>query len=125
MRFEAAKNIVDRAIREGDLPGVCLEVGDRNGAVWRYVAGSRSLYPRVTALNEHTRFDMASCTKMMLANTFDASLIVDEELAAAKQGLADLLKYSLMVVSSLPVIIMYPIIQKYLIKGVLIGSLKG
>lgn len=65
MRFEAAKSILDQAIREGDLPGVCLEVGNRNGAVWRYVAGSRSLYPRVTELNEHTRFDMASCTKVM------------------------------------------------------------
>lgn len=62
---------------------------------------------------------------ILLANTFDASLIVDEELAAAKQGLADLLKYSLMVVSSLPVIILYPFIQKYFVQGVLIGSLKG
>lgn len=62
---------------------------------------------------------------ILLANTFDASLIMDEELAAAKQGLADLLKYSLMVVSSLPVIILYPFIQKYFVKGVLIGSLKG
>ncbi len=62
---------------------------------------------------------------ILLANSLDASLIMDEELAAAKQGLADLLKYSLMVVSSLPVIIMYPFVQKYFIKGVLIGSLKG
>ena len=62
---------------------------------------------------------------ILLANSFDASMIMDEELAAAKQGLADLLKYSLMVVSSLPVIIMYPFVQKYFIKGVLIGSLKG
>lgn len=62
---------------------------------------------------------------ILLANSFDASLIVDEELAAAKQGLADLLKYSLMVVSSLPVIIMYPFVQKYFIEGVLIGSIKG
>jgi multiple sugar transport system permease protein/putative aldouronate transport system permease protein len=62
---------------------------------------------------------------ILLANTFDASLIVDEELAAAKQGLADLLKYSLMVVSSLPVILMYPFVQKYFTKGVLIGSIKG
>ena len=30
-----------------------------------------------------------------------------------------------MVVSSLPVIIMYPFVQKYFIQGVLIGSIKG
>lgn len=80
MRFEAAKNVVDRAIREGDLPGVCLEVGDRNGAVWRYVAGSRSLYPRVTELDEHTRFDMASCTKMMATAMVALHLIERGEL---------------------------------------------
>lgn len=65
MRFDAAKRILDRAIAEGDLPGACLEVGNREGGVWRYVAGSRSLVPEKTPLTEHTRFDMASCTKLM------------------------------------------------------------
>ena len=40
-------------------------------------------------------------------------------------NMAELLKFSLIVVSSIPVIIVYPFIQKYFIKGVLIGSLKG
>ena len=43
----------------------------------------------------------------------------------ARQGIADLLKYSLIVVASAPLLILYPFIQKYFIKGVLIGSLKG
>ncbi len=44
---------------------------------------------------------------------------------AAKQNLADLLKYSLIVVSSAPIIALYPFVQKYFIKGVMIGSIKG
>jgi len=44
---------------------------------------------------------------------------------AAKQNLADLLKYSLIVVSSVPIIALYPFVQKYFIQGVMIGSLKG
>jgi putative aldouronate transport system permease protein len=36
-----------------------------------------------------------------------------------------LLKYSVIVVSSLPVLIIYPFLQKYFDKGVLLGSLKG
>lgn len=42
-----------------------------------------------------------------------------------KQYISELLKYSLIVVSSIPLLIMYPFIQKYFIKGVMIGSIKG
>jgi multiple sugar transport system permease protein/putative aldouronate transport system permease protein len=62
---------------------------------------------------------------ILIANTIDAGAIVDPELMAAKQGLADLLKYSLIIVASLPVIMIYPFIQKYFIQGVMIGSVKG
>ncbi len=65
MRFEAAKRVLDRAIEQGDLPGACLEIGSREGCVWRCVAGSRSLVPERAPLTENTRFDMASCTKVM------------------------------------------------------------
>jgi putative aldouronate transport system permease protein len=42
-----------------------------------------------------------------------------------RQGLADLLKYALIVVSTLPIIIFYPFVQKHFVKGMMIGSLKG
>jgi putative aldouronate transport system permease protein len=42
-----------------------------------------------------------------------------------RQQLADLLKYSLIVVGSLPVLIIYPFAQRYFVKGMLIGSIKG
>lgn len=42
-----------------------------------------------------------------------------------KQEMRLLIKYSLIVVSSLPILCIYPFIQKYLVKGVLIGSIKG
>lgn len=43
----------------------------------------------------------------------------------ARRGIADLLKYSLIIVASAPLLVLYPFIQKYFIKGMLIGSLKG
>lgn len=43
----------------------------------------------------------------------------------ARQNLASLLKFSLIVVASAPVMALYPFVQKYFIKGVMIGSLKG
>ena len=40
------------------------------------------------------------------------------------QGLADLLKYALIVVSSVPILLFYPFIQKHFVKGMMIGSVK-
>ncbi|UQZ80909.1 L-arabinose transport system permease protein AraQ [Paenibacillus konkukensis] len=42
-----------------------------------------------------------------------------------RQELADLLKYSLIVVASLPVLVIYPFVQRYFVQGMLIGSVKG
>ena len=43
----------------------------------------------------------------------------------ARQQRAELLKYALIVVSSIPMLVIYPFVQKYFIKGVMIGAIKG
>lgn len=50
---------------------------------------------------------------------------IDPELAEKLRGLANLLKYSLIVVASVPVWLVYPFVQKQFVKGVMIGSIKG
>ena len=53
---------------------------------------------------------------------------MDQEAAEAAQDAADLealMRYAVIVVSSLPLLIIYPFLQKYFDKGVLIGSVKG
>ena len=62
---------------------------------------------------------------ILISNSINLSEIADEETMRAKQGLSELLKFALIVVSSLPVMIIYPFIQKYFVKGVMIGSIKG
>lgn len=62
---------------------------------------------------------------ILVSNSISVGEIADEETMRAKQGLAELLKYSLIVISSLPVMIIYPFIQKYFVQGVMIGSIKG
>jgi len=41
-----------------------------------------------------------------------------------KQYLSELLKYSLIIISSVPLMITYPFLQKYFVGGIMIGSLK-
>lgn len=50
---------------------------------------------------------------------------MDAQAMVVRQQLAELLKYSLIVVASLPLLIMYPFVQKYFVRGILIGSIKG
>lgn len=44
---------------------------------------------------------------------------------ADKLRLAESLKYSVIIVSSLPVLMLYPFLQKYFVKGVMLGAIKG
>ena len=62
---------------------------------------------------------------ILIQNTNPGKIITDVKRLMAQQEMATLLKYSLVVVSSVPVLIFYPFIQKYFIKGVMLGSLKG
>ena len=49
----------------------------------------------------------------------------DMEAEAIAQQRAELLKYSLIVISTLPMAIVYPFVQKFFVKGVMLGSVKG
>jgi putative aldouronate transport system permease protein len=63
--------------------------------------------------------------EILVQNQVDLSKISDISQVAQRQNLADLLKYTLIVVASLPVLIIYPFVQRHFVRGVLIGSLKG
>ena len=74
----------------------------------------RKLYPLQVILRE-----------ILIANSISAGEVVDDLTMSAKQGMAELLKFSLIIVSSLPVLVLYPFVKKYFLQGVMIGALKG
>ena len=61
---------------------------------------------------------------ILIMNQIDASMVVDPEEMAAKEGMAELLKYSLIIVASVPVLCIYPFVQRYFVKGVMIVAIK-
>ena len=66
--------------------------------------------------------------KILVLQQNSAEMMVNsgaDEYAAEQEAVAALIKYAVIVVSSLPVMIIYPFLQKYFDKGVLIGSVKG
>ena len=62
---------------------------------------------------------------ILIQNAPSTGMIADIQNMAEMSKIAELLKYSTIVVSSLPLLIMYPFFQKYFDKGIMVGSIKG
>lgn len=53
------------------------------------------------------------------------SITTDADAARKLQTMVQVIKYGVIVVSTLPIVCVYPFLQKYFVKGVMIGSIKG
>lgn len=63
---------------------------------------------------------------ILIDNTMDMDMTgLDTQEAERKMQLAQTMKYSLIIISSVPVLCIYPFIQKYFVKGIMIGAIKG
>ena len=62
---------------------------------------------------------------ILIENQVSQELLGDTQQMALQFERAGLIKYVSIVVSAAPLMILYPFIQKYFVKGVLIGSVKG
>ena len=62
---------------------------------------------------------------ILIQNAPATGMIADIQSIAEMSKISELLKYSTIVVSSLPLLVMYPFFQKYFDKGIMVGSIKG
>ena len=62
---------------------------------------------------------------ILVSSRVDMNEFMDPDLMEGKLGLEYLLKFALIVVSTAPIMCLYPFIQKFFEKGVMLGSVKG
>jgi putative aldouronate transport system permease protein len=77
---------------------------------------NRSLFPLQLFLRE-----------VLIQNQiFDLTVDSDQmESAVHQMQMAELMKYALIIVSSVPILMVYPFLQRYFVQGVLVGAVKG
>ena len=63
--------------------------------------------------------------EILILGEVDMTKVSNADAVAKLQGMSELLKYATIVVASLPVVMLYPAIQKHLVKGVMVGAVKG
>lgn len=79
---------------------------------------NREYFPLQTFLR-----DLLMSSQLSISGTNAAGM--DAATLEAKRQIAQTLKYSVIIVATVPVLCIYPFIQKYFVKGVMIGSVKG
>ena len=87
-----------------------------------------SYYSALIYLNDASKYPLQIILRdILVQNSVSAADMAGKDINSQqhKQYLSELLKYSLIIVSSVPLLVIYPFLQKYFIKGTMIGSVKG
>lgn len=104
------------------LSGAILAVISLFFAVWLW----NSYYSALMYLASDNKYPLQIILRQILImNDTSNKMFSDIDALVRKQGVKDVLKFVLIVVSSLPLLVAYPFVQKYFVKGVMVGSVKG
>ena len=94
--------------------------------LYQFVAMWNSYFDAMIYLDKQSMQPLQLVIRAILVqNQINPNLVANMEKLAETAKLADLLKYSTIVISSVPLIVMYPFFSKYFEKGILVGSVKG
>ena len=94
-------------------------------ALWTAVGQWNSYFNALIYLRNPDRQPLQLVLRnILISNQTISSMSTGAAAVEAKQ-MADLIKYAIIVVSSAPIMCMYPFVQKHFNQGVMLGSLKG
>jgi putative aldouronate transport system permease protein len=145
--FSVYNMIIARTYYQG-IPGELREAADVDGAneliyffkillpvcapiiatlaLWQFVGMWNSYFDAMIYLNDASKQPLQLVLRaILIQNQPDSGMISDMQSTAARAQLAELLKYATIIISSLPLLVMYPFFQKYFDSGIMAGSVKG
>ena len=94
--------------------------------LWQFVAMWNSYFDAMIYLNDSAKQPLQLVLRsILIQNQPESGMISDMQSTAARAQLAELLKYATIIISSLPLLIMYPFFQKYFDSGIMAGAVKG
>ena len=94
--------------------------------LWQFVGMWNSYFDAMIYLNSADKQPLQLVLRaILIQNEPDPGMIADMQSTAQRAQLAELLKYATIIISSLPLIVMYPFFQKYFDSGIMVGSVKG
>jgi putative aldouronate transport system permease protein len=94
--------------------------------VLMYAVGQWNAYfDALIYLKSDDLFPLQLILRSIIIQNNSGNTVMDALKQVERQQLSELLKYSLIVVATLPVLIIYPFVQRYFVQGMLVGSVKG
>ncbi len=95
-------------------------------AMWQFVGMWNSYFDAMIYLNDENKKPLQLVLRsILIQNQPEPGMVSDMQSTAARAQLAELLKYATIIISSLPLMIMYPFFQKYFDSGIMAGAVKG
>jgi putative aldouronate transport system permease protein len=84
-----------------------------------------SFFNALIYLSDSQKYPLQLILRQILLQDQMGSMVSGSEASVDQIMLTEGLKYAVIIVSSLPVLLLYPFLQRYFVKGVMIGAIKG
>ncbi|MCM1025002.1 MAG: carbohydrate ABC transporter permease [Roseburia sp.] len=95
-------------------------------SLWQFVGMWNSYFDALIYLDDTAKQPLQVVLRsILIQNKPESGMISDMQSTAERAQLAELLKYATIIVSSIPLLVMYPFFQKYFDSGIMVGSVKG
>ena len=95
-------------------------------AMWQFVGMWNSYFDAMIYLNSPSKQPLQLVLRaILIQNQPEPGMVSDMQSTAARAQMAELLKYATIIISSLPLMVMYPFFQKYFDSGIMAGAIKG
>ena len=94
--------------------------------MWQFVGMWNSYFDAMIYLNDVSKQPLQLVLRgILIQSQPEPGMVSDMQSTAQRAQLAELLKYATIIISSLPLLIMYPFFQRYFDSGVMAGAVKG